>query len=284
MFQSTRPRGARPAIFLFLYLTVPFQSTRPRGARQGKQLFSCHKDLFQSTRPRGARLRQSLQPPCALGFNPRAHVGRDRRFTSSRTGNRFQSTRPRGARHKMPPYLVSTKVSIHAPTWGATDVEVMTAVRAIVSIHAPTWGATLVSERVKAEREFQSTRPRGARHRYYLHSSSEAYVSIHAPTWGATFLCCWLSFCASCFNPRAHVGRDPPTASMALSPTRFQSTRPRGARHVNDQRLCQRHVSIHAPTWGATQTCRQLSGAALVSIHAPTWGATRVCRGRKAPG
>jgi len=79
------------------------------------------------------------------GFNPRAHVGRDKGVLCKR--------------------LASRVVSIHAPTWGATVVSLgfpMVAVfqstrprgarlsntlffvsSIIVSIHAPTWGATL---------------------------------------------------------------------------------------------------------------------------------------------
>ena len=33
-------------------------------------------------------------------------------------------------------------------------------------------------------------------------------------------------------------------------------------------------VSIHAPTWGATEILDESKDFALVSIHAPTWGAT----------
>ena len=55
-------------------------------------------------------------------------------------------------------------------------------------------------------------------------------VSIHAPTWGATVLLRW----------------------MLQLGYLFQSTRPRGARPLDEtQFLCQ-IVSIHAPTWGAT--------------------------------
>ena len=57
---------------------------------------------FQSTRPHGARLGHEL------GFN---------------TSVEFQSTRPHGARHKDGNvHWFGEKVSIHAPTWGATNV------------------------------------------------------------------------------------------------------------------------------------------------------------------
>ena len=58
------------------------------------------------------------------------------------------------------------RVSIHAPTWGATAPVAVDADSVPVSIHAPTWGATWI----------------------YLHIIKPDLVSIHAPTWGATLL------------------------------------------------------------------------------------------------
>ena len=55
-------------------------------------------------------------------------------------------------------------------------------------------------------------------------------VSIHAPTWGATVYPIPIWFFLS-FNPRAHVGRDL-AAGSPFCASRFQSTRPRGARHI----------------------------------------------------
>ena len=34
------------------------------------------------------------------------------------------------------------------------------------------------------------------------------------------------------------------------------------------------HISIHAPTWGATVVIVTLAEVFSISIHAPTWGAT----------
>src|SRR5690606_11905803 len=77
-----------------------FQSTRPRGARHGNTTGVSISTTFQSTRPRGARLD---------GYNP----------SSARQS--FQSTRPRGARPDIIKHLqVGSRVSIHAPAWGAT--------------------------------------------------------------------------------------------------------------------------------------------------------------------
>ena len=77
------------------------------------------------------------------------------------------------------------RVSIHAPTWGATKAREEEARRERVSIHAPTWGATNGIEFGYFNDEFQSTPPRGGRLRF---SASSADVR--------------------CFNPRPHVGGD----------------------------------------------------------------------------
>ena len=55
-----------------------------------------------------------------------------------------------------------------------------------VSIHAPTWGATSYSNYVVSVTEFQSTHPRGVRLSKVVNFLVNTYVSIHAPTWGAT--------------------------------------------------------------------------------------------------
>ena len=39
-----------------------------------------------------------------------------------------------------------------------------------------------------------------------------------------------------------------------------------------------RHVSIHAPAWGATCLAGRSTGREPVSIHAPAWGATGATR------
>ena len=56
----------------------------------------------------------------------------------------------------------------------------------------------------------------------------------------------------------------------------FQSTRPRGARHVIAQITQQTlQVSIHAPARGATIAAAAQQQRNIVSIHAPARGATR---------
>ena len=158
----------------------------------------------------GATLLQVHQEQGDVRFNPRAHVGRDAiLLIRQHQAARFQSTRPRGARHALDTHeLGGHLVSIHAPTWGATDGGYLGTAFLHVSIHAPTWGATGTASNRK----------------------SVARVSIHAPTWGATGSDENRPIYFVGFNPRAHVGRD------CL---------------VHD-RVAALEVSIHAPTWGAT--------------------------------
>ena len=188
-----------------------FQSTRPRGARHAAKTTAAGAVQFQSTRPRGARRSRAGCRRRSSGFNPRAHEGRDmEKFVRWDTGNLFQSTRPRGARRGRDGACQhGGRVSIHAPTRGATrgrgagtrtrgcfnprahegrdsPPSPVSSARCPVSIHAPTRGATWTVLDPKAFTAlFQSTRPRGAR--------------PAAPPWRPSH---------TCFNPRAHEGRD----------------------------------------------------------------------------
>ena len=188
----------------------------------------------------------------------------------------FQSTRPRGARLPLTLCKLSwMAVSIHAPTWGATQRTHQDEFPCHVSIHAPTWGATgeldgdrdgvgfqstpprgarLLQDYKFCEYiEFQSTRPRGARpNDISLETRQQRFQSTRPR--GARPTGKWKGPLHPCFNPRAHVGRD----SLLLTLT-----------------ICHLSVSIHAPTWGATRTRTECRRRPHVSIHAPTWGATQ---------
>ena len=147
-----------------------------------------------------------------LGFNPRAHGGRDLEI-NARGGTRYN-------------------VSIHAPTGGATSSGSTSATMKRFQSTRP-WGARhdMVAT-LHFEMPFQSTRPRGARRASgranitwtacfnpRAHGGRDSgsrlfifveEVSIHAPTGGAT------------------------TGSITLIRySVFQSTRPRGARRHN---------------------------------------------------
>ena len=143
---------------------------------------------FQSTHPRGVRHTMGAATPKMY---------------------RFQSTHPRGVRRaedvgqrRKPP------ISIHAPTWGATNPADSAIAGLGISIHAPTWGATAPSassivrgafqsthprgvrryddDGARRGFIFQSTHPRGVRHKNRARGGGDNPISIHAPTWGAT--------------------------------------------------------------------------------------------------
>ena len=100
-----------------------------------------------------------------LSFNPRSHEGSDR----------FHN-----------PHYPCERVSIHAPTKGATVLHSDLSCYIFVSIHAPTKGATADC----------------------MGRDVYIYVSIHAPTKGATRTGKVLILLSACFNPRSPEGSD----------------------------------------------------------------------------
>ncbi len=153
------------------------------------------------------------RPPTSIAwrifhFNPRTHVGCDRALAA-----RSEAI---------------VKISIHAPTWGATE-----------AAHLPL-----------AVLQFQSTHPRGVRPRRGWRPAPPSNfnprthvgcdfgkwfvkhpwnISIHAPTWGAPLLLV-LAF------PLAGISIHAPTWGATNSDSnvdgsvKFQSTHPRGVR------------------------------------------------------
>ena len=77
IFQSTHPRGVRPATCIKRFHSPQFQSTHPRGVRRPVHDQDQAGEQFQSTHPRGVRR------------NERGKL---------REQERFQSTHPRGVR------------------------------------------------------------------------------------------------------------------------------------------------------------------------------------------
>jgi hypothetical protein len=196
----------------------------------------------------------------------------------------FQSTRPRGARQKAYKVCKVYKlVSIHAPARGATQYAYIQAAiyggfnpRARagrdMQPNYPSIRIDSFNPRARAGRDsqnalciylallFQSTRPRGARHKGGNAMFNESRVSIHAPARGATRADwivrnkavqfqstraargadeCEPRHCSSTcwFQPRARAGRDPMTT---------------GGRRWTTL------VSIHAPAGGATRRCTRI--------------------------
>ena len=141
---------------------------------------------------------------------------------------------------------------------------------------------------------FQFTLPRGerrlsgrgigGRHRFNSrsHAGSDRHgggyrlragVSIHAPTRGATSST-KRTVSMPCFNSRSHAGSDLcPAIPISRMPS-FNSRSHAGSDTSGTSRGRGIHVSIHAPTRGATGRFAWEEDSEEVSIHAPTRGAT----------
>ena len=64
----------------------------------------------------------------------------------------FQSTHPCRVRRNCTVCRNMAKaISIHAPVWGATGIDISPLVRVCISIHAPVWGATGESAVIRTE-------------------------------------------------------------------------------------------------------------------------------------
>ena len=161
-------------------------------------------------------------------------------------------------------------VSIHAPTWGATDVPLQGREARRVSIHAPTWGATPSTQPLAQTASFNPRSHMGSDILWHtdigitvvsIHAPTwgatqfngahliQPIVSIHAPTWGATVAL--VTTCLSLmFQSTLPHGERRSLARFVAAVEPFQSTLPHGERLVASSQ--QPIVSIHAPTWGAT--------------------------------
>ena len=144
-----------------------------------------------------------------------------------------------------------------------------------ISIHAPTRGATPGARTLDTLIKNFNPRSHEGSDRDVCGYDTAAKISIHAPTRGATIAFSVFSVPLRNFNPRSHEGSDNADLNMRSSKQKFQSTLPRG------ERLWQGFtaeynpiISIHAPTRGATTDSSKAVGADIISIHAPTRGAT----------
>ncbi len=139
------------------------------------------------------------------------------------------------------------------------------------------WGATCNKNSFKTlELLFQFTLPCGERLLPSINLFNCKVISIHAPVWGATYLTDFFFFRCRDFNSRSRVGSDKNTTYRTYANNIFQFTLPCGERLKKEldmilQALFQftlpcgerrlfdykvgivKHISIHAPVWGATQ-------------------------------
>ena len=145
-----------------------------------------------------------------------------------------------------------------------------------VSIHAPTRGATRIPvESSLLSSLFQSTHPHGVRLSFFNMAQSLRFVFQSTHPHGVRHLACYGPYNNMSFNPRTHTGCDYTKKSqygrfIRFNPrthtgcdgiivhakygfTLFQSTHPHGVRRLADNPSNPtKYVSIHAPTRGAT--------------------------------
>ena len=213
---------------------------------------------------------------------------------------KFLSTRPHGARRGgYRRHRGSSRVSIHAPAWGATGRYAGVRLRLSSFYPRARMGRDAGTRNTTRPLSlFLSTRPHGARLLPVVGHLSAALVSIHAPAWGATIQIGATSPALTRFYPRARMGRDTrdpsgrtgrrsfyPRARMGrdVCPALeldgnvlFLSTRPHGARPS----IARRASSISTCFYPRARMGRDPSVGDKfwvlcgVSIHAPAWGAT----------
>ena len=121
-------------------------------------------------------------------FNPRSRMGSDVGMADGCIRLIHFNPRSRMGSDKMlRRYLLMSRISIHAPAWGATETYLKREGNANISIHAPAWGATMDARRsIGNYCRFQSTLPHGERRGAYYTAECRDTISIHAPAWGAT--------------------------------------------------------------------------------------------------
>ena len=308
---NPRARAGRDSVALSIHdPIVLFQSTRPRGARPGadRQRGGRHRQVSIHAPARGATGTATVTATTTVGFNPRARAGRDLRFFRLIPREEHVSIHApaRGATPVLSSIVHELQVSIHAPARGATRHESPDERRGRVSIHAPARGATRACWGPSTRMNRFNPRARAGRDRTVGEPRDRPIqVSIHAPARGATIpaitpmnIVAWFQSTrprgarrprrwpgrteAACFNPRARAGRDVKAGDAAVGIVLFQSTRPRGARPGGRRaRSVLKRVSIHAPARGAT--ARQQPQAHVEAGFNPRARAGRdLGRGRRA--
>ena len=310
-FQPTRPRGARPPTLATALPILPSFNPRaregatlraqihdriPRGfnprAREGRDGPSCsavqHSEV-STTRPRGAR-RQDLPGNATAmgGFNPRAREGRDHNTAGEQDHEDRFNPRAREGRDCVvlqcatPHRSVSTQRAREGRATGPGQGEQDPRRRFNPRAREGRDGQRLPRPPRRKGFNPRAREGRDRAGRLYLHRRPG--VSTHAPARGATRNKTVLFQRHPRFNPRAREGRDvSPEAAQAYL-TRFQPTRPRGARP--DPRCSRRHgsaVSTHAPARGATPWNTARPCPARSFNHAPARGATARCATPSSP-
>ena len=157
---------------------------------------------------------------------------------------------------------------------GSDQEGIISTTKILISIHAPARGATRQYGIDGFSLEFQSTLPRGER----LESDHEVFNLFYfnpRSREGSDFMLLATMVRLFDFNPRSREGSDNMDEGSFEDFLQFQSTLPRGERHIASfQQPMATHISIHAPARGATTSDTDVLKSGYISIHAPARGAT----------
>ena len=171
----------------------------------------------------------------------------------------------------------SHKISIHAPTRGATYAQSATENVDVYFNPRSHEGSDLRQSASTCQKSFQSTLPRGERQAADSIQARKGIISIHAPTRGATKQYRAKTNVNAKFQSTLPRGERLEEKILSEELQKFQSTLPRGERpNCFDHCQGEMDISIHAPTRGATLTDLGYEVQFKISIHAPTRGATDV--------
>ena len=193
---------------------------------------------FQSTHPHGVRRRPRKKTySICCSFNPRTHTGCDLMVLLPMIlCSWFQSTHPHGVRPLLCPNMTVSVLFQSTHPHGVRRCLSALCERASSFNPRTHTGCDICAVKHKV-----------------IHN-----VSIHAPTRGATLQIYPKKVCRKRFNPRTHTGCDLQAEGMGYDNKQFQSTHPHGVRPAYQVGLrYQQHVSIHAPTRGATTPLEQ---------------------------
>ena len=137
-FQSTLPREERLILISDFIAMHKFQSTLPREERRSVRHFDGIEPLFQSTLPREERLNSLECVGFPNNFNPRSHERSDSKQYDFKFNTENFNPRSHERSDPSPVSLVVTSIiSIHAPTRGATNIIFIGGIKSIFQSTLP---------------------------------------------------------------------------------------------------------------------------------------------------
>ena len=200
-------RGATDTLCQYTGLTDKFQSTLPQGERPYIQNLIRHFAYFNPRSHKGSDRNAATGHIKIYNFNPRSHKGSDKPAPVLSSIARISIHAPtRGATYYADEYIKTELISIHAPTRGATVSKAWDKMTPDISIHAPTRGATRQRWYRRCPRYFNPRSHKGSD--YY-----DPHISRHF----------------SYFNPRSHKGSDALHSGHILSPSDFNPRSHKGS-------------------------------------------------------